>query len=232
MTVTWRRRLTRSGGDGTNSPGSGAPLLYSHGVLKSKRNWKCVFTLKTTMLFVSFMLQKSIVILGSTHTHQHHHTYYSQVDAQVFIWELQRLHDSGMSDSTSARPNVIPVLRLRHLPQLMQHTHTTKRTNTPWWHLEEYRSAQYQSRCVSAFAPRTPADKAKGNSAASCVANKTMSGKQFLDYQSRKMNNRGWTGTAAKHRGEWDGTRAVNGMQSRRCYYQKTIAASFHWPQF
>lgn len=51
------------------------------------------------------------------------HTYYSQVDTKVLIGEFQRLDYSGLSDSASARPGIVPTLCLGHLPQLMQHTH-------------------------------------------------------------------------------------------------------------
>lgn len=58
-------------------------------------------------------------------------TYYSQVDTKVLVGKIQRLDDSGLSDSASARPSVIPTLRLRHLPQLTQHTQQRHTVMTP-----------------------------------------------------------------------------------------------------
>lgn len=61
----------------------------------------------------------------SKHTHMirmSSNTHNSQVNTKVLIRIFQRFDYSGLSDA-SARPNVIPALRLGHLPQLMQHTH-------------------------------------------------------------------------------------------------------------
>lgn len=73
--------------------------------------------------YVLSHLISKINIMMSSGTDQH--TYYSQVDAKVFIREVQRLDYSGLPESASARPNIIPTLCLRHLTQLMQHPHQT-----------------------------------------------------------------------------------------------------------
>lgn len=59
------------------------------------------------------------------------HTYYSQVDAELLVRKIERLNYSGLSDGASACAHVIPTLRLRHLPQLMQHKHQTHSWTRP-----------------------------------------------------------------------------------------------------
>lgn len=149
-------------------------------------------------------------------------TYYSQVDAEVFIREFQGLHNSGLSDRTSPRSNVVPMLRLGHLPQLAHHTTKHKEQ-----HQEGHPPISFHWGVRLHLHLRHWQNKAKVTLSVFVLPRKTMNKIQHLDYQSRAAQ-----GAAAKQRTEWDGTLSCserNAKQSRADNYRSLLPPASFW---
>lgn len=105
--------LTVSGGDRSDSSSSGASLLYGHGILLLYQVYIRMFQWVKHKRQKYFFLKT--VVFSKTPGWD---THYSQAEPQVLFREVQRLHQSGLSDCVSSCPQVVPAFGLRHMSQL------------------------------------------------------------------------------------------------------------------